>query len=268
MTIKDPATHSRSRKIFTRAFSDRALIAQTELFTKHADKLVLRLRDESRCDLVRMFNFTSFDIMGDFAFSEPLHMLDHGEYDPWVRIIFQNIKRGVILNLVYNYYPRVAKVLHLLLHSTIARLQNNHLQYVAGRVTKRIERQAPADSDLWHLALKLEKGQQGLSREEMDSNASLFMIAGTETTATLLSGLTYLLLTHPPEMEKLVTDIREAFTNTEDINLNTLAGLPFLNACIKEAMRLYPPVPVGLPHRTSEGTRSSICGFDVPPNVR
>jgi cytochrome P450 len=100
MTTQDPATHSRSRKMFAPAFSNQALIAQTELFTKHADKLVEVLRvfseDESRRDLVRMFNFTSFDIMGEFAFSEPLHMLENGEYDPWVRTIFQNIKRGVI----------------------------------------------------------------------------------------------------------------------------------------------------------------------------
>jgi cytochrome P450 len=268
MTIQDPAKHSQARNMFTPAFSNRALTAQTELFTKHADELVGVLerfsKDESRCDLVRMFNFTSFDIMGEFAFSEPLHMLENGEYDPWVRTIFQNIKRGVILNLVYTYYPRVAKVLHLLLHSTIARLQNNHLQYIAERVTKRTQMQEPAGSDLWNLALKQEG--QGMSREEMDSNASLFMIAGTETTATLLSGLTYLLLTHTHDdaMGKLVTEIRKA----KDIDLKTLAGLPFLNACIKEALRLYPPVPVGLPHRTSEGTRSSICGFDVPPNVR
>jgi cytochrome P450 len=268
MTIEDSTTHSRWREMFTSAFSERALIAQTELFTKHADKLVDVLRvfseDKSRCDLVQMFNFISFDIMGEFAFSEPLHMLENGEYDPWVRTIFQNIKRGVILNLVYTYYPRVAKVLHLLLHSTIAKLQNNHLQYVAGLVTTRKTRQEPAGSDLWSRVLK---GQQGLSREEMDSNASLFMLAGTETTATLLSGLTYLLLTHPLAMKELVTKIRKTFTETEDINLETLAQLPFLNACIKEALRLYPPVPVGLPHRTSEGTRSSICGFDVPPNV-
>lgn len=92
------------------------------------------------------------------------------------------------------------------------------------------------------------------------------MIAGTETTATLLSGLTYELLMHPDIMKKLVAEVRSAFTTSEEISMEAIAKLPYMKACISEAFRMYPPVPVGLPHLTpADG--STICGHFVPPGV-
>jgi cytochrome P450 len=39
--------------------------------------------------------------------------------------------------------------------------------------------------------------EKALTRDEMDSNAVLFLVAGSETTATALTGVTYLLLSDP-----------------------------------------------------------------------
>jgi cytochrome P450 len=268
LNTQNPAEHARSRKIFTPAFSDRALAQQAQIFTKYADQLVQNLRQGQIFDLVRMFNFTTFDIMGDFTFGESLHMLDKAEYDPWVKIIFQNVKRGVKLNLIDNYYPLAGRVVHALLGKTLEKMQREHFGYCVTRVTKRLEKgRATSGIDLWDLVLKEgEKGEVGLSREEMDSNADLFMIAGTETTATLLSGLIYLLLTHPFSMNKLVAEVRGAFKTSDDIDLEITQGLPYLNACIKEALRRYPPLPVALPHLTPP-QGSTICGHYVPPHV-
>lgn len=77
--------HARQRKIFAPAFSDRALKQQEPLLTKYANQLVARLRDGIRedpdkpIDMIRLYNFTTFDIMGDLTFGEPLHMLENAE---------------------------------------------------------------------------------------------------------------------------------------------------------------------------------------------
>lgn len=77
--------HTRQRKIFTPAFSDRALKQQEPLFLKYTNQLVARLRDnikenpEKTIDMIRLYNFTTFDIMADLAFGESLHMLDNAE---------------------------------------------------------------------------------------------------------------------------------------------------------------------------------------------
>jgi cytochrome P450 len=100
----------------------------------------------------------------------------------------------------------------------------------------------------------------------MDANASLFMLAGTETTATLLSGLTFFLLRNPTPMKTLVAEIRNAFASTNDMTMEQLAALPYLAACIKEAFRLYPPVALGLP-RLTPANGSTIAGNFVPPDT-
>jgi cytochrome P450 len=245
---------------------------QAPLFTKYADQLVEVLRtggqNGAKFDMVRMYNFTTFDVMGDLTFGEPLHMLDNAEYDPWVKTIFQNIKRATLLNLFYHFYPLPGKIFRAVMHKTVAKAQYEHFHHSATRVTKRLEKgRASEGVDLWDLVLQQqEKGKEGLTRGEMDANAGLFMIAGTETTATLLSGLTYLLLTHPEKKQQLVAEIRGAFESSEDIAMDVIAGLPYLNACIKEAFRKYPPVPIGLPRLTPRDG-STICGHFVPPNV-
>jgi cytochrome P450 len=146
------------------------------------------------------------------------------------------------------------------------RARYNHFAHSVTRVTKRLEKGREAEGvDIWDLVLAQEDGK-GLTRGEMDSNASLFMIAGTETTATLVSGLTFLLLKHPQCMKKVVTEIRDAFANIDDMTMEHLAALPYFAACIKEAFRLYPPVPLGI-QRITPDDGSTICGQFVPPKT-
>jgi len=62
--------------------------------------------------------------------------------------------------------------------------QLGHFNFSRDRVDKRLER-TPERPDFWKLVLD-RQGDERLSIPEMHSNAAIFMIAGTETTATLL----------------------------------------------------------------------------------
>lgn len=89
-----------------------------------------------------------------------------------------------------------------------------------------------------------------MSREEVVDTASILIVGGSETTATLLCGLTYYLLVNPHVMERLKQEIRSTFTTEEDINLRTLTSLPYLDAVVEEALRMYPPASSIFPRRT------------------
>ena len=56
--------------------------------------------------------------------------------------------------------------------------------------------------------LKNQGTEKELTFAEIVPNAMSLVLAGSETTATLLSGLTYLLCTNPQVMEKTVKEIR------------------------------------------------------------
>lgn len=74
-------SHGRQRKVFSHAFSDRALREQEGLVATYVDKLVEKLgglsKSRKTTDLVRMLNFTTFDIMSDLAFGQPLDLLEY-----------------------------------------------------------------------------------------------------------------------------------------------------------------------------------------------
>jgi cytochrome P450 len=190
-------------------------------------------------------------------------MLQNSKYVPWVATILGLAKAATML-MVITALPVVSSLVNLLLGRFILRARQAHFKYSTDRVDRRLASQTTRP-DIWTQVLRQE-GDRALSLGEMHSNADLFMIAGTETTATLVSGLLYYLLMNPEKMKKLQDEIRGAFNVQEDINMGHLARLRYLNACIEEGLRMYPPVSSGLPRVTPPGG-TAICGEWIPSNV-
>lgn len=120
--------------------------------------------------------------------------------------------------------------------------------------------------DFFGNILKHQNTERGLSFPEMISNASTLIIAGSETTATLLSGVTYLLLRNPRVLAKLQDEIRSTFTKEEEITLESCNKLEYCLAVLTESLRVYPPVPIGLP-RIVDAQGDMIAGNWVPGGV-
>ncbi|ROT35380.1 toxin biosynthesis cytochrome P450 monooxygenase [Sodiomyces alkalinus F11] len=117
--------------------------------------------------------------------------------------------------------------------------------------------------DIWSFVLRHAADEKGLSRPEMHANAAMLMIAGTETTATVASGVCYYLMRTPLVYQRLVAEIRAAFPRSEDITLSGLAGLEYLNAVLQEGLRLYVPGGSGMARIVPPGG-AEICGDYVP----
>jgi cytochrome P450 len=164
----------------------------------------------------------------------------------------------------------MSSLLPKLIPTSARRLQRENEKFASDRVDRRLARES-GPPDLWTEILKrsddgMGDATAGMSLKEMHGNATVFMNAGTETTATLLSGLTYYLLVNPDKMAKLVAEIRGAFTTEADITIDALAKLTYLNACIEEGLRMYPPISAGLPRRVpQEG--AIIAGKWIPGDV-
>lgn len=166
--------------------------------------------------------------------------------------IFSSIKVLGIIQFI-EYYPALSALWKLLEPRSIYDMKMNHWNHTKDRVDARLAR-GSTQPDVWNLCVPDdEKGQAGLSLKEMHSNAEIMMLAGTETTASALSGLFYTLLTHPAEMERAKAEVRAAFASGRDMTLESMGGLKYLHACISEAMRVYPPVPAGLPRLIAQG---------------
>ena len=75
----DDAGHSRQRKILSNAFSDKALKEQTPLLKRWVGLMKKKLEEGAvpgtKTDMLKMYNCTTFDIMGDLTFGEGLNMV-------------------------------------------------------------------------------------------------------------------------------------------------------------------------------------------------
>lgn len=263
--------HSRFRRNFSHAFSDRALREQQSLICGYADDLIDNLRrtikedPEAKINMVRMFNLTTFDIMGDLTFGDSLNLLDGTGNLNWVCAVFISIKANAIRRLA-RYVPWTTPIAQRLIPKELKEQSVAHYEASRERVDKRIDGNRTLQKpDIWGIVMN-QKEDLRLSRAEMYANSQVFMVAGTETTATALSGLLYHLLMTPEKMSIIVDEVRGAFQKDSDIEMRALEHMPYLNACIEEGLRIYPPVPVGLPRITpDEGLL--VCGEHIPGKV-
>ncbi|XP_059552390.1 cytochrome P450 4F3 isoform X2 [Myotis daubentonii] len=93
------------------------------------------------------------------------------------------------------------------------------------------------------LLTKDEDGKE-LSDEDIRAEADTFMFEGHDTTASGLSWVLYNLARHPEYQERCRQEVQQLLGDREpqEIEWDDLAQLPFLTMCIKESLRLHPPV--------------------------
>ncbi|KAI1085078.1 cytochrome P450 [Whalleya microplaca] len=269
VTTRNDQYHGKMRRVLANAFSDRALREQEELILTYVDKLLALTRryiaedPEHRpaVNVVRLFNFTTFDIMGDLAFGESMGNLDSGKYASWVAAIMPAFYVLQIMGVVEPYaVPRF--LFRTFMTSSMKKNLTKHWSESCESVSKRLAKGDSARPDIWGLVLK--KGDE-ITRPELDSNSHLFMLAGTETTATSLSGQVYYLLRYPDKMEKLLQEVRSVADESE-LTVDRLRHMPYLQAVIDEALRIYPPVPI-MAQRQTPPRGNTLDGQFVPGNT-
>ncbi|MGE7436572.1 cytochrome P450 [Kitasatospora sp. NPDC001175] len=102
--------------------------------------------------------------------------------------------------------------------------------------------QVDQEGDLLSLimAARSEEDGSGLSDAEVHDQIMSVLLAGIETTASLLSWTFHLLSRHPDVRKKLVVEVREVLGG-RTANYRDLAELPYCRRVLTESMRLYPP---------------------------
>jgi cytochrome P450 len=101
---------------------------------------------------------------------------------------------------------------------------------------------------------------------EMAAHSNALIVAGSETSATVLSGLHYYLLNNPDTYQKLKEEVRGRFQSVAEVDAKSIERLPYLTACIEETFRIYPPIPIAMPRVTPKGG-CEIAGRYVPEGV-
>ncbi|KAL5358523.1 cytochrome P450 [Aspergillus floccosus] len=259
--------HGNLRRQLAHGFSEKSMRDQEPLIRQYVDLLIRKLREHSvggqPVSLSDWYNYTTFDIIGDLAFGEPFGCLEGSNYDGWIKGIFESGRLGTLLQGL-SFYPLLKEALLALAPRSAIEARNHHKKQTEAKMLRRMA-STESRPDLIEGLLR-KKDELGLSVEELVANAEILIIGGSETTASLLSGVTYLLLKNEIAYQKLVNEVRSTFKCEDQITMISVNRLSYILACLDEALRMYPPIADGLP-RTTPMEGAQILGHYIPGNT-
>jgi cytochrome P450 len=163
-----------------------------------------------------------------------------------------------------NFYDRILDIFKD--QSFIMQARQEMFNLACQKVSRRLDQGSDRPDFFTHILKNQESGKNALTRDEMDSNALLLLNAGSETTATTLSGTTWLLLKDPARLAKAVAEVRSTYNSQDEITMESVARLSYVIACLQEGLRYYPPVPTGFPRVVPPGG-DTISGYYIPAGV-
>lgn len=264
----DRDDHRRQRRVMAHAFSSAALQEQEDFIRFHLNTLIQRLREHAdkgqAVDISRWYNFLTFDIIGDLAFGESFGCLADSNYHPFVALLFDSIKASST-NLFMNSFGLLRPFMGLFLSTETLKNRQETIELSLATMNKRIALGADARRDFMTYLLR-NQGEpgKGMTDAELATNARSLIVAGSETTATALSGFSYYVTREPEVYKRLTDEIRSVFGAEKDIDIRTTDALPYLRAVIEETLRVYPPAS-STPPRVSPG--AEVDGHFIPKGV-
>ncbi|KAK4186710.1 cytochrome P450 [Podospora australis] len=259
----DRDEHGRLRKALSNGFSDKSMREQEPIIARYVSLLIERLHGESKTgkevNINQWFDWTTFDIIADLVFAESFGCLEFSRSHPFVQAVVSTVKQGsLMLSLSYLGFRHVTGKL-------LAFVGTNQLLHLRRLMSAKLKHRLTVKHDRFDLIDGLiKRHHQGtLDLEHLSANCGLVVAAGSETTASLLTGVTYLLLTNPDKMEKLKQEVRSTFASADEITMTSVNRLSYMLACLNEGLRMYPPAVSNLPRQVHEGGEV-IAGKFVP----
>lgn len=276
--IAGQSSYQRIRRALSKAFSERSLLEHESTIESNVEYFIAQLREDvslgssefpsARLDLGERFQWLAFDTVSTFVFGENFNCLGSPAYRLWLHNLSQT----------WTFIAYISSLKQVV--SIATRLLNS-----LGMLQSRVDILAPLDAKTDELidvkpkkptllsiarsCMDDEKDKKQmphyLSRLEVQANAAMFPVAGTDTTATVLTAVLYLLLRNQGALDHVLDEI-SSIKDEADITFRRVREMSYLNAAIFEAMRIYPPVPEGLP-RIVPGEGQEISGYWSPPGV-
>lgn len=195
-------------------------------------------------DLGQILTYFTLDVISKVAFGQAFGFVEANE-DPYGYIA--NLQEFLPAIIVFGAYTELQKILRLpfmkaiMPNSSDKRGLGRVMGFAKERVAERFGDKPVVRKDMLGSFIK-----RGLGQEELESETLTQITAGSDSTASALRMTLYFITTNPAVQDRLLAEINDAVTAgriTRPVIKDTEARqLPYLQACIKEGLRMYPPV--------------------------
>ena len=268
LDVTDRQAHGEKRKRLAAAFSQKRIADMEHLVVDDVQKLLDRFDKAAAVDElinVRWYiNMLLFDLTGHLVFSQSLGCVERGDD----MMVAQKLD-----GTVYKTKPADALRNSLRIGSTMGWIPSHfgllkrltwwHPGWKGGadfgsivldKVRTRLDMEKK-DVELndFFRALVWNKDNEPLGLEigEMVAECALLLNAGSDTTTIVLVGTMFLLTKYPDVARRLRKELDEELDGGDGVvAYDSVKNLPYLRACVDEAMRMRPPLRGGLPRVT------------------
>ncbi|KAL2686911.1 hypothetical protein Neosp_004454 [[Neocosmospora] mangrovei] len=271
--------HALERKQYQASYSMSALIHYENFVDNCADLFKSRLSElsalDQAVDMRHWFQCYAFDVIGMITYGKRLGFLDRGED---VGNVISALDDLLGYASVVGIFPDLHRILFSL-KNLMAGVKGAGRAYVVAFTQERI-REVQANPKAIPLEDDEVKTQDFLSKflAKHSTSPSTFtsfhvlagcvsnMVAGSDTTAISLSAVMYYLLKNPACMAKLRKEV-DLFTAKGQLSdhptYKETQQLPYLQAVIKEALRLHPATGLPLERVVPKGARPLLAASSL-----
>lgn len=206
-------------------------------------------------DLGRITSFFTLDVISKIAFGQDFGFLANDE-DPFGYI--ENLAQFLPAIIVFGVYTELTNIMKFpLIKSALPKNTDKRglgrvMGFATDRVRERFGNKPVVRQDMLGAFIN-----KGLTQSELESETLTQITAGSDSTASSLRLTLHFISTSPPILERLLAEARAGIAAgkisrpvIKDAEARTL---PYLQACIKEGLRMYPPVTGLLAKRVPDG---------------
>jgi cytochrome P450 len=268
----DRKYHKRLRRLCSPAFSLKMINSlepyMRQVTTTMEDLLHKQIQGGEKSaviDFARVIHGTALDIIAETAFGASLDMI-HQDNHPMHAARTTALKAAGLQRMIgrtlTKMIPPVAKATRFLDDAAREMIDNRR----AAQTKSEAEGKEWTRNDILQMLLTHidPETNESLSDAEIQSATFIFSVAGSETTANTVIWTVVLLHQNPECKAKLVEELRLAYPDglTQDCSAEVAKTLPYLNAVIKESLRLMPIIGLGVLREAPEG--ANLCGYSIP----
>ncbi|KPI44357.1 Pisatin demethylase [Cyphellophora attinorum] len=279
VAMTDESDHARTKRVIAHAYSLSTLVEYEPLVDSTIAVLLENLstrfaKTGTKCDFGQYLQYFAFDVIGELTFSKRLGFMEQDEdVDGIIAAIGSNFRYFSVLgqmpwvdgllgkNPIYVRYLR--KPVSSPILAFAQKLLQERLRSLDDDAEDKItdsDHSRAAKPDFLSRFLQARKDSE---EPDLTTDAKLLSYlfmninAGSDTIASTLKGIFYYLLTSPAALEKLMDELCTAQTQGElSTPCPTYAetqALPYLQAVIKEGLRLNPALSLPLERVVPKG---------------
>ena len=249
------------RKHFQQAGTKAAVLQWEPQIVQTVEQTVSKIKRDAlagRADVLKWWSMMTADVVGSLAFGEPFEMVEKEEKPQLIKdieysmlVIALRLELRPLYELIsFTGAPVIGKPEALL----------NRIREAGRRAVLNTKMAPKGSSKTLFSKMYPEDGEQPFSDVLMAEEAANIIVAGSDTTATVLTYILYEVLRNPKVKSKLLNELA---TCSPSPSWEELESKPYLNCVVQESLRLHPGVQGTLP-RVVPKEGATLAGLFLP----